>query len=142
MTTARTYTTSLVADGSMSAIPVPFDARAVFGKVRAPVVVTINGYSYRSTISSMGGSLSIPLRKSNREAAAITHDGPWEITLALDEAPRTVDLPDGIAEALRPAWDRLSFTHQREWAEAIADAKRSETRERRLAALTAALESK
>ena len=49
--TARTYRTQLRREGPMCAIPVPFDPREVFGKARAPVTVTIDGYSYRSTIA-------------------------------------------------------------------------------------------
>lgn len=69
--TVRSYKTKLLRDSGMCAIPVPFDAKEVFGKTRAPVRVTINGYTYRSTIAAMGGPLCIPLRKSHREAAGI-----------------------------------------------------------------------
>ena len=67
----KTFNVTLVRDGSVCFIPVPFDPKLVFGKVRAPVKVTLNGYTYRSTIASMGGEVCIPLRKSNREAAGI-----------------------------------------------------------------------
>lgn len=68
---SRTFKTTLVRDGSVCFIPVPFDPRPIFGKLRAPVVVTLNGYSYRSTIASMGDGPCIPLRRSNREAAGL-----------------------------------------------------------------------
>ena len=48
-----------------------FDPKVVFGKIRAPVKVTLNGHTYRSTIAAMGGPPCIPLRKSNREAAGL-----------------------------------------------------------------------
>src|SRR5262245_12542843 len=119
----KTYRTKLLRDGMMCAIPVPFDPKAVFGKVRAPVTVTLNGYTYRSTIASMGGECLIPLRKSNREAAGLEGDETIQVTLALDENERTVEPPADLVRALKaapPAWDRwreLSFTHQREYAE-------------------------
>ncbi len=55
----------------MCFIPVTFDPKTVFGKTRAPGKVTVNGYTYRSTIAAMGGPPCIPLRKSNREAAGL-----------------------------------------------------------------------
>ena len=70
----KAFMTTLVRDGSICFIPVPFDPRPIFGKVRAPVVVTLNGYSYRSTIASMGDGPCIPLRRSNREAAGLEGD--------------------------------------------------------------------
>ena len=50
----KTYRTKIVRDGSMCFIPVPFDPKPLFGKVRAPVKVTLNDYTYRSTIAAMG----------------------------------------------------------------------------------------
>ena len=62
---ARTYTTTIVRDDPMCIIPVPFDPKPVFGAVRAPVRVTLNGYTFRSTISNMGGPFCIPFRRSH-----------------------------------------------------------------------------
>lgn len=66
---AKTFKATIVRDGSMCYIPLTFDPKALFGKVRAPVRVTVNGHTYRSTIAAMGGAPCIPLRRSNREAA-------------------------------------------------------------------------
>jgi len=126
------------ADG-MSSIPVPFDPKEVFGKVRAPVRVTINGYTYRSTIFSMGGSIHIPLRKSHREAAGLEGDETVTVKIAADEAERTVEIPADLARAfrarkdLKDGWKALSYTARRECAEALIGAKKAETRARRLA---------
>jgi hypothetical protein len=68
---SQTITVQIHRDGAMCFLPVPFDQKAVFGKVRAPVKVTLNGYKYRSTIAAMGGVTCIPLRKSNRKAAGL-----------------------------------------------------------------------
>jgi hypothetical protein len=125
-------------DGDAFTIILPFDPRAVFGKARAPVVVTINGHSYRSTVAHMGGPPFIPLRKSNRAAAGIAPGAAIEVTLMLDEEVRTVALPEDLAAALaalpggQAAWEGLSFTAQREQVEAITGAKKPETRARRL----------
>ena len=136
---SKTFKTTIVRDGSMCFIPLTFDPRPVFGKGRAPVRVTVNGYTYRSTIAAMGGPPCIPLRRSNREAAGLEGGETLDVRLDLDTAPRLVPAPADFAKALKaspPAWDRwrpLSFSHQREYVEWITDAKKPETRARRLA---------
>ena len=133
------FTTRLVKEGPICFIPVPFDPREAFGKVRAPVTVTVNGYTYRSTIAAMGGPPCVPLRRSNREAAGLEGDETVEVTLALDTAKREVKPPADFVKALKArgsAWERwqaLSFSHQREYVEAIEEAKKAETRARRIA---------
>lgn len=138
--TKKTYKTTIVRDGSMCFIPVPFDPKPVFGKVRAPVKVTLNGYTYRSTIASMGNGPLIPLRRSNREAAGLDGRETLSVTLELDTEKREIKPPPDLVKALKaapPAWDRwreLSYSHQREHVEAIVDAKKAETRARRITA--------
>ena len=129
---------TIVRYGTMCFVPVPFDPKAVFGKVRAPVKVTLNGYTYRSTIASMGGVTCIPLRKSNREAAGLEGGETIDVTIELDKDVREVKPPADFIGALKsapPAWDRwreLSFTHQREYVESIDSARRPDTRARRI----------
>lgn len=135
---SKTFKTTIVRDGSMCFIPVPFDPRPVFGKVRAPVKVTLNGYTYRSTIAAMGGTTCIPLRRSNREAAGLDGGETLDVTLTLDADERRVTPPRDFVKALKaapPAWERwqeLSYSHQREHVEAIEGAKKAETRARRV----------
>jgi hypothetical protein len=142
---SRTFTVTLLSEGGMSAIPVPFDPKAAFGQVRAPVTVTLNGYTFRSTIASMGGTRFVPFRRSHREAAGLQGDETLVVTVARDTAPRVVTPPADLVKALKaapPAWDRwqdMSFTHQREYAEAIEDAARPETRARRIAGAVRAI---
>jgi len=136
---SKTFTITLLRDGAMSAIPVPFDPKAVFGKVRAPVKVTINGYTYRSTIAAMGGETFVPLRASHREAAGLEGTETIRVRLDLDTEKREVTPPPDFVKALKaspPAWARyqeMSYTHQREYVEAIEEAKKPETRARRVA---------
>jgi len=136
---SKTFEATILREGSMCAIPLTFDPKAVFGKVRAPVKVTLNGYTYRSTIAAMGGPSFVPLRKSNREAAGLKGGETIEVRLDLDIDKREVKPPADFVKALKaapPAWDRwreLSYTHQREYTEALLDAKKPETRARRLA---------
>jgi Bacteriocin-protection, YdeI or OmpD-Associated/Domain of unknown function (DUF1905) len=135
---SKTFKTTILRDGSMCAIPLPFDPKSVFGKVRAPVKVTVNGYTYRSTVALMGGPPFIPLRRSHREAAGLEGNETLSVRLDLDTDTREVKPPTDLVKALKaapPAWDRwreLSYTHQREYAEAVEDAKGPDTRERRI----------
>jgi len=135
-------------EGSMCFIPVPFDPKAVFGRVRAPVKVTLNGYTYRSTIASMGGTVCIPLRKSNREAAGLEGGETLAVEIELDQEVREVLLPAELEQALMAdkrasnAWQALSYSHKREHVESIESAKRVETRTRRLAAAMRSLAGK
>ena len=129
----------------MCAIPVPFDPKPIFGKVRAPVRVTLNGYSYRSTIAAMGGPLFIPLRRSHREAAGLEGDETVKVTIELDTGIRDVAPPPDLAKALKAAgvwerWAELSFTHRREDVESVTEAKKPETRQRRIDAAVEALD--
>ena len=123
----------------MCAIPVPFDPKAVFGKVRAPVKVTINGYTFRSTIARMGRETFIPLRKSNREAASVKGGDCVTVLISADVEKRNVELPDDLAKALMKRkslwqqWQKLSYTNQRESVESVLSAKKPDTRERRIA---------
>ena len=140
MPASKTFTTTIVREGSMCLIPLTFDPREVFGKVRAPVRVTLNGYTYRSTIAAMGGPPCIPLRKSNREAAGLEGGETLDVRLDLDTETRAVTVPADLTRALKaapPAWARwqdLSYSHQREYVEALEEARKPETRARRLAA--------
>jgi hypothetical protein len=136
--TSKTLKVTIHREGGMCWIPVPFDPKSVFGKVRAPVKVTLNGYSYRSTIFAMGGPPCIPLRKSNREAAGLEGGETLAVRIELDTGKREVKAPTDFVKALKaapPAWERwreMSYTHQREYVEALAGAKKAETRARRM----------
>jgi hypothetical protein len=125
--------------GPAGYIELPFDPKEVFGKVRAPVKVTLNGYTFTTTIAAMGGPPCIGMRTSYREAAGLQGGECLDVRVELDTAKREVQPPADLVKALKaapPAWDRwreLSYTHQREHAEAVAGAKKPETRVRRIA---------
>jgi hypothetical protein len=138
MATSKTFRTTVVRDGSACYIPLTFDPKAVFGTLRAPVTVTLNGYTYRSTIAAMGGPPCLPLRKSHREAAGLEGGESLEVTLVLETKPREVEAPADLRRALKsspPAWERwraLSYTSRREHVEAIESARKPDTRARRI----------
>src|SRR5688572_11824716 len=144
MPAKRTFTTTIVKDGPACFVEVPFDPKVVFGKVRAPVKITLNGFTYRSTIASMGGCVAVPLRKSNREAAGLEGTETLSVTLELDEEDRVVEPPADLVKALKAGtawagWQALSYSHQKEWAEAVTGAKKPETRARRIESAVTAL---
>jgi Bacteriocin-protection, YdeI or OmpD-Associated/Domain of unknown function (DUF1905) len=133
----KTFTTTIVRDRSMCFIPLTFDPKTVFGKTRVPVKVTLNGHTYRSTISTIGGPPCIPLRKSHRETAGLEGGETIKVRLELDTEKRDVTPPADFVKALKAAaawerWRALSYTHQREHVEAIEGANKPETRARRI----------
>jgi hypothetical protein len=136
---SKTVRVKLHRDGTMCFVPVPFDPRAAFGKVRAPVKVSLNAYTYRSTIFTMGGTTRIPLRKSHREAAGLAGNEQVTVKIALDTGAREVEVPAELAKAFKAhraaakRWETLSYSHRREHVEAIVGAKKPETRARRIA---------
>src|SRR2546422_5923491 len=106
---SKTFRTRIVREGSSCFIPLTFDPKSVFGKVRAPVRVTLNGYTYRSTIAAMGGPPCIPLRKSNREAAGLEGGETIEVRIDLDTDTREVKPSVDFVKALKaepPAWEQ------------------------------------
>lgn len=141
------FTAFIARQGPGAYFDLPFDPKEKLGTLRAPVKVTINGFTFRTTVTTMGGRPWIGLRASNREAARVDEGDRVPVRVELDTEPRTVRPPADLVKALKAApqaWDRwheLSFTHQREHAEAIEGAKKPETRERRIAAAVAALEN-
>lgn len=120
-------------------IEIPFDARAAFGEARAPVRGTVNGVAFRSRLAVYGGATYLGLRREIREAAGIEVGDAVAVELERDDAPREVTVPPELAHALagapdlRATFEALAFTHRREYAEWVGEAKRAETRERRAA---------
>jgi hypothetical protein len=119
-------------------VEVPLDVPATFGKARAPVRGTINGHPFRSTVAVYGGRYYLPVKRALREAAGVAAGDAVVVELEADDQPRTVDPPAELADALaddaeaKAAFDGLSYTHQREYGEWITEAKRAETRRRRV----------
>ena len=97
---SKTVEVSILNDG-MCAIPVPFDPKAVFGKARAPVEVTFNGYTFRSTIARMGDRTFIPLRRSSRKAPAVEGGDRVRVRIAPDTDARLVEVPPDLEHALK-----------------------------------------
>ena len=117
----------------------PFDAKDVFGEARPAVAGTLNGTPFRGRLSVYGGVTYLGLNKEVRQAAGLEVGDDVEVVLDRDEAPREVEIPPELLAAFerdsaaKAAFDKLAFTHRKEYARWIAEAKKEETRERRAA---------
>jgi hypothetical protein len=132
-------TTIMSARKTATGIEVPPDIVGALGSGKKPPVrVTINGYTYRSTVAVMGGVFMISVSAENRQAAGVAAGDDVEVDLELDTEPRVVTVPTDLAEALdanpaaRQKFDRLSYSHQLQHVLAVEGAKAAETRQRRI----------
>jgi hypothetical protein len=120
-------------------VVVPGDPKAEFGGARAPVAGTVNGTPFRGRLMVYAGVTYLGFRKEIRDAAGGIEQGDEvELVIERDDAPREVDVPAALASALeedpeaKGVFDSLAFTHRKEYAQWIAEAKREETRARRV----------
>ena len=118
-------------------ITVPFDVEKVFGAKRVPVKARINGAEYQGSVFRMGGKYMMAVPKAFRHAAGIKAGDKITVTIEKDTAKRTVELPPDLAEALKKSdltevFSKLSYTHQKEYVNAINEAKKEETRLKRI----------
>lgn len=140
-------TARLVATGgTTTGFRVPDEVVAALGGGNRPkVVATVNGHSWRTSIARMGGEFWLGVSAENRAASGVAADDELDLEIELDTAPRTVEVPPDLAEALaavpaaKASWDALPYSHQRRHVEAIAAAKAPETRARRIATAIAML---
>lgn len=134
------FTTTLQPRGPAAAIVLDDDQVAAVGQgaKRFPVQVTVNGYMWRGSVARMGGEFLVGLNKAVRSAAGVEAGDEVKVELALDSEERTVEVPEALATALagdakaKAGFDGLSYTHRKEYARWIDEAKKPETRERRV----------
>ncbi len=139
-------TTILQARKTATGIEVPPDIVEALGSgKRPPVRVTINGFTYRSTVAVMGGVFMIGVSAENRQATGVAAGDEVEVNLELDTEPRVVTVPADLAGALdaspaaRQKFDRLPYSHQLQHVLAVEGAKAAETRQRRISKTVADL---
>jgi hypothetical protein len=127
-------------------IEVPAAVVDALGNGKRPAVtVTLHAHSYRTTVAPMGGRFYVPVSAEVRKASGVAAGDELDVRIELDTAPRTVDVPPDLTAALAadpalgPAWEKLSYTHQREWVRSVLEAKKPETRERRIQAAVRSL---
>jgi Bacteriocin-protection, YdeI or OmpD-Associated/Domain of unknown function (DUF1905) len=135
------WTATLVPRGPAAAVVLDRDQVTAVGEgaKRFPVVATVNGYTWRTTVTRMRGEFLLGLGRAVRQEARVEAGDTVEVKLDLDTSAREVDVPEALGNALaedpkaRAAFDRLSYTHRKEYARWVAEAKRDETRQRRVA---------
>ena len=119
-------------------IEIPFDPREFFGSGRPPVRGTVNGFPFRSTLARRGGGWYMVVNRAVREGAGAEAGQRVVIEMDRDDEPRDVVLPDDFEAALardpkaRAAYDELAYSHRKEYVDWITEAKRAETRTRRI----------
>ena len=136
----RFRTTLLLAGKTATGIRVPAEVVESLGKgKRPPVRVTINDYTYRSTVAVMGGEFMLPVAAEHREAAGVAVGDEVDVEVEFDTEPREATVPLDFAEALdrdpdaKRYFDGLSYSNKLRHVLAIDGAKTAETRDRRIA---------
>jgi hypothetical protein len=142
----RFRTTILQSGKTATGIQVPAEVVEALGSGKRPAVrVTINGYTYRSTVAVMGGAYMVGVNAEHRAAAGVAGGDEVDVEMELDTAPREVTVPADLAAALeaepdaRRTFDGLSYSNKSWHVLQIAGAKTDETRQRRIAKSVAVL---
>jgi hypothetical protein len=144
----QTFRTTVRASGkTATGLPVPPDVIGQLGAGKRPAItVTLNRYTYRSTVGVVGGEFMIPLSAEHRTAAGVSSGEEVEVTVALDTQPRDIDIPDDLTQALArdnvlEKFGRLSPSAKKRYLLSVESAKTQETRDRRIAAAVTDLSS-
>jgi bifunctional DNA-binding transcriptional regulator/antitoxin component of YhaV-PrlF toxin-antitoxin module len=135
----RFHTTILQSGKTATGIVIPAEIVESLGSGKKPPVrVTINGYTYRSTVATVSGQFMVGVSAEVRERAGVAGGDKVDVDIELDTAPREVTVPPDFAEALdrevdaRRNFDSLSYSHKQQHVLAIEQAKTAETRQRRI----------
>jgi hypothetical protein len=134
-------TTTLQPRGPAAAVVLDDDQVAAIGEgaKRFPVAATIGDFTWRTTVTRMRGEFLLGLNKEVRSGAGVEAGDEVEVHVALDEAPREIELPEALEAALaaepsaRERFDALAPSHRKEYARWIGEAKGEDTRARRVA---------
>ncbi|HSB00289.1 MAG TPA: YdeI/OmpD-associated family protein [Anaerolineales bacterium] len=140
MTKKQTFTATIQnAGGGGAFVEVPFDVEAAFGSKRPRVKALIGGVSYRGILTRMGTECHIlGIRKEIRAQVGKTFGEEVTITVEPDSEPRVVEIPADLLKELKKDkeakafFEKLSYTHQKEYVTWITEAKKEETRQTRI----------
>lgn len=137
--TVRFRTELLQSSKTATGMVVPDEVMNALAAGKAPKVsVTINGFTYRSSVATVDGRPMIGVSEAVRNATGVKGGDQIDVDIELDTAPRTITVPADLARALdaepaaRATFDKLSYSLQRFWVEPIEGAKSPETRQRRI----------
>ena len=140
------HTTIILGGKTATGMEVPPEVVAALGTTKKPAVrVTINGYTYRSTVATMGGKYMLPVSAEVRAGSGVAAGNEVDVEVELDTEPREVEVPDDLTAALdaapeaRSFFDGLSYSNRRRLVLAIEGAKTPETRAKRIVGTIAKL---
>lgn len=134
-----TYETIIIGFGNHASIEIPPEnLAAIGGNKRAPLKITINGYTYQSTATGVDGKCMVVFPMRDREASGVVAGDRVEVTLELDNGYREVAIPDELTQSLSindlaEVFHDLPYSKRKEFARQVADAKTEETKMRRIA---------
>jgi hypothetical protein len=136
----HTFTSRIIdAGGGGAFVEIPFDVEKAFGSKRPKVKATFDGIPYRGLLARMGGEKHILIiLKDIRERIGKSFGDSVKVTVEADTEPRVLEIPKDLAGALKKDkaaqafFEKLSFTHKREYVKWINEAKKDETRANRI----------
>jgi len=132
------YETVVIGEGNHASLLIPDSVLAELGaNRRAPLTITVNGHTYRSTATGVGGECRVVFPSRDRAAAGVAAGDKITVTLELETGRRDVEIPEELAIALlesglRNVFESMPYSHRKEYARAVAEAKAEATRSRRV----------
>jgi hypothetical protein len=126
-------------EGRLPLVEVPFDVKEVYGTARPKVKATVNQVTLRTTVAVYGGRSYVGFRKEIQQAAGIRIGDRIRVRIEPDVEPREVEVPEELARAFSEdsaasqAFEGLAYTHRKEYVQWVVEAKKPETRQRRVA---------
>lgn len=133
-----TYETVVIGFGNHASIEIPDkNLSEIGGNKRAPLKITINGYTYQSTATGVDGKCMVVFPSRDREASSTKAGDRITVTLELDKGYRHVEVPTALQEALAEnglseTFHNLTYSKRKEFARQVSEAKAEETRNRRI----------
>jgi bifunctional DNA-binding transcriptional regulator/antitoxin component of YhaV-PrlF toxin-antitoxin module len=133
-----TYQTVVIGFGNHASIEIPDENLAeIGGNRRAPLKITINGYTYQSTATGVDGKCMVVFPTRDREASGAKAGDKITVTLELDDGYRHVDVPAALSDALNAhglseTFHDLTYSTRKEYARQVSEAKAEDTRQRRI----------
>ena len=140
-----TYETIVIGFGNHASVEIPDKNLAELGSnKRAPLKVTVNGYTYQSTATGLDGKCMVVFPTRDREASGTAAGDRIVVTLELDDGYRQVDVPAKLTEALKASglsevFHNLNYSKRKEFARQVREAKAEETRHHRIEKIIAEL---
>jgi len=133
-----TYETIVIGSGNHASLEIPLtNLKEIGGNKRAPLKITINGYTYQSTATGVDGKCMVVFPMRDREAAGAVAGDTVQVTLELDDGYREVVMPKSLVDSLRShdlteKFATLAYSRRKEFARSVSDAKSDETQLRRI----------